>query len=127
MDCDFYTDNLCLEVSNYPAKKIVALLNVNRRVGADLIADVVDQSADNLIDGVTAGEKNSKYLLISIFHKILFTAQENQYTFSHYYGNSIRREDDNHAHRDFAQDGGFLCPSGKFFPLHLQIDINFRD
>ena len=37
MDCDFYTDNLCLEVSNYPAKKIVALLNVNRRVGADLI------------------------------------------------------------------------------------------
>ena len=48
------------------------------------------------------------------------------YTFSHYYGNSIRREDDNHAHRDFAQDGGFLCPSGKFFPLHLQIDINFE-
>ena len=33
----------------------MALLNVNRRVGADLIADVVDQSADNLVDGVTAG------------------------------------------------------------------------
>ena len=62
MDCDFYTDTLCLEVSNYPAKKIVALLNVNRRVGADLIADVVDQSADNLIDGVTAGEIKLKYL-----------------------------------------------------------------
>ena len=60
MDCDFYTDNLCLEVSNYPAKKIVALLNVNRRVGADLIADVVDQSADDLIDGVTAGETKFK-------------------------------------------------------------------
>ena len=60
MDCDFYTDNLCLEVSNYPAKKIVALLNVNCRVGADLIADVVDQSADNLIDGVTAGETKFK-------------------------------------------------------------------
>ena len=34
----------------------MALLNVNRRVGADLIADVVDQSADNLVDGVTAGK-----------------------------------------------------------------------
>ena len=32
------------------------LLNVNRKVGADLIADVVDQSADNLVDGVTAGK-----------------------------------------------------------------------
>ena len=63
---------------------------------------------------------------LSISHKKIFTAQENQYTFSHYYGNSIRREDDNHAHRDFAQDGGFLCPSGKFFPLHLQIEINFE-
>ena len=56
-----------------------------------MIADVLDQSADNLIDGVTS-------------------AQENKYTFSHYYGN--RREDGNHLHRDFAQEGGFLCPSG---------------
>ena len=38
----------------------MALLNVNRRVGADLIADVVDQSADNLVDGVTAGRFNGK-------------------------------------------------------------------
>ena len=60
LDCDFYTDNLCLEVANYPVKKIMALLNVNRRVGADLIADVVDQSADSLVDGVTAGK--SRYL-----------------------------------------------------------------
>jgi hypothetical protein len=55
IDCDFYTDSLCLEVSQYPREEIVTLLSVNRRVGADLIADVVDQSADNLIDGVTAG------------------------------------------------------------------------
>ena len=31
--------------------------------------------------------------------------------------NKVRKEDgpsdDNHIHRDFAQDGGFLCPSGK--------------
>jgi len=56
VDCDFYTDSICLTVNSYPAKKIMALLNVNRRVGADLIADVVDQSADNLVDGVTAGK-----------------------------------------------------------------------
>ena len=36
--------------------EIVSLLSVNRRIGADLIADVIDQSADNLIDGVTAGK-----------------------------------------------------------------------
>jgi len=42
---------------------------------------------------------------------ILVSAQENRYTFAHYYGN--RREDGaNHVHRDFAQEGGFLCPSG---------------
>ena len=39
----------------------MSLLSVNRRVGADLIADVVDQSADNLVDGVTAGKKNVLY------------------------------------------------------------------
>ena len=46
----------------------MALLNVNRRVGADLIADVVDQSADNLVDGVTAGKcirKNGDFTKIS--------------------------------------------------------------
>ncbi len=71
-------------------EEIIALLSRNRRISSDLIADVLDQSADNLIDGVTA-------------------AQENKYTFAHYYGN--RREDGNHLHRDFAQEGGFLCPS----------------
>ena len=40
----------------------MSLLSVNRRVGADLIADVVDQSADNLVDGVTAGKKYSVFL-----------------------------------------------------------------
>ena len=71
----------------------------NRRIGADLVADVVDQSADNLIDGVTS-------------------AQENKYTFAHYYGNLRRQDGDlleaqgSKKHRDFAQEGGFLCPSG---------------
>ena len=51
-----------------------------------------------------------------------FVAQENRYTFTHYYGG--RREDEgNHVHRDFAQDGGFLCPSGNkniFFSMEYQ-------
>ena len=73
-DCDYYTDNLCLKVANYPKEQIVGLLSGrNRRVGNDLIADVLDQSADELIDGVTS-------------------AQENRYTFSHYFGNADRRE-----------------------------------
>ena len=73
-DCDYYTDNLCLKVASYPKEQIVGLLSGrNRRVGTDLIADVLDQSADELIDGVTS-------------------AQENRYTFSHYFGNADRRE-----------------------------------
>ena len=73
-DCDFYTSTLCLNVVNYPKEQIIALLSgSNRRVGTDLVADVLNQSADELIDGVTS-------------------AQENRYTFSHYYGQSQRRE-----------------------------------
>jgi hypothetical protein len=45
----------------------------NRRIGTDLIADVLDQSADELIDGVTS-------------------AQENSYTISHYFGDAERRD-----------------------------------
>lgn len=99
-DCDYYTNNLCLNVANYPKEEIILLLSGrNRRVGTDLIADVLDQSADELIDGVTS-------------------AQENSYTISHYFGPAERREDtkgrpnnDPASVRDFAQDGGFLCPS----------------
>jgi len=90
LDCDFYTDDLCLGVREYPRKEIVRLLGANRRISDDMIADVSLQSADELIDGVSSN-------------------QENTYDFNHYFGN--RREDDSHKHRDFAQDGGFLCPS----------------
>ena len=44
-----------LFVMSFCRNEIVSLLSVNRRIGADLIADVIDQSADNLVDGVTAG------------------------------------------------------------------------
>ena len=47
------------------------------------------------------------------------SAQENAYTFDHYFGrdsenNDVERQDNGlAAHRGFAGDGGFLCPSGK--------------
>lgn len=75
----------------HSSKSILAVLGRNHRIGDDLVADVIDQSADNLIDGVTS-------------------AQENTYTFNHYYGKNRRQDDE--GHRDFAQEGGFLCPSG---------------
>ena len=43
------------------------------------------------------------------------TAQENRYTFAHYFGkDGIRRQDGEieSKNRDFAEEGGFLCPSG---------------
>ena len=43
--------------------EILELLNTNRRASNDLVADVLDQSADNLIDGVTSGKLNSKKIL----------------------------------------------------------------
>ena len=39
-----------------------------------------------------------------------FPDQELTYDHSHYYG-TRRQEDDSHKHRDFAEEGGFLCPS----------------
>ncbi|TRY80411.1 hypothetical protein TCAL_16787 [Tigriopus californicus] len=91
-DCNHYTDDLCLDANNYPSEQILGLLDRNRRIGADLVADVIDQSADNLIDGVTS-------------------AQENSYTFTHYFGENRRQDGVEQKHRDFAEEGGFLCPS----------------
>jgi len=91
VDCDFYTDSLCLGVKQYPMKEISRLLGANRRLSNDMIADVTEQSADDLIDGVSSN-------------------QELTYDYSHYYG-TRRQEDETHKHRDFAEEGGFLCPS----------------
>ncbi len=98
-DCQHYTDSLCIEAAAYHGEEILSLLSQNRRVGSNLIADVTDQDADALIDGVTS-------------------AQESKYTVSHYYGDEEGGEGENRRQgsskgrtRDFAQDGGFLCPS----------------
>ena len=106
VDCDFYTSDICLDVANYPSQQIISLLNSNRRAGSDLVAEVIDQSADELIDGVTS-------------------SQENAYTYSHYYGQ--RRDDGIQVQRDFAQDGGFLCPSGSNDNLERSLYLMFQN
>ena len=60
------------------------------------------------------------------------SAQENAYTFDHYFGrdsaNDIERQDDGlAAHRDFAGDGGFLCPSGKTSKNFNNLIIKLRE
>ena len=45
-NCKRYTEDICIAASDYPSEAILAVLNRNVRVGNDLIADVVDQSAD---------------------------------------------------------------------------------
>ena len=44
------------------------------------------------------------------FNRTCHSDQELTYDYSHYYG-TRRQEDDSHKHRDFAEEGGFLCPS----------------
>ena len=61
LDCDYYTDTLCLGVRDYPRQEISRLLGANRRLSDDMIADVSLQSADDLIDGVSS----SKMMIIS--------------------------------------------------------------
>jgi hypothetical protein len=90
-DCDFFTEGICLEVRNYPLEALANILNRNRPVLDTMLAEVRSQSADDLTDGITS-------------------AEERKYSYSHYYGNRKQGED-THAHRDFAEDGGFLCPS----------------
>lgn len=90
-DCNLYTEGICLDVRNYPSDIISNYLSRHKPALATMLAEVRSQSADDLVEGISADE-------------------ENKYSFSHYYGN--RRQDENsHAHRDFAQEGGFLCPS----------------
>jgi len=87
--CDLYTEDICLETDDYPSAEVLSSLRSEKHVSATLLADVKDQSADELVDGITA-------------------SQERAYDFGHYYGN---RREDTAASRDFASDGGFLCPS----------------
>ena len=54
---------------------------------------------------------------------IIYMWQENLYTFDHYFGVGQRRADTGDtspSKRDFAEDGGFLCPSGRVQIKYLQ-------
>ena len=66
-----------------------------------MIADVNDQSADDLIDGVSS----SKFKIDpkSFVDNYFQTDQELTYDYSHYFG-TRRHEDDTHKHRDFAEE-----------------------
>ena len=74
-----------------------------------MIADVSEQSADDLIDGVSSSEYIIMFQDDSNIWIIL--DQELTYDYSHYFGQNRRQDDDAHKHRDFAEEGGFLCPS----------------
>ncbi|XP_053638267.1 uncharacterized protein [Cherax quadricarinatus] len=90
-NCVRYTEDICLDTEEYPHEAILSSLVRDPSRADTMIAEVRSQSADDLVDGVSS-------------------AQESKYDFQHYFGN--RRADTvNHAHRDFAQDGGFLCPA----------------
>lgn len=91
---------------------IANYLSRNKPALENMLAEVRSQSADDLVDGITSSE-------------------ERRYSYNHYYGsrflfkihficealskrsvsNGRRQGEDNHAHRDFAEEGGFLCPS----------------
>jgi len=87
--CEVFTENICLVTQDYPSDAIRAALTGDVARSRRLVADVRNQSADDLVDGISA-------------------RQEQLYDFGHYYGN---RRQDTDGSRDFATDGGFLCPS----------------
>ncbi|KAF2354090.1 Spaetzle [Trinorchestia longiramus] len=93
--CTQYTETICLDADNYPHAEILSSLEGDKGRTNVLIAEVRNQSADNLVDGITA-------------------RQEEKYNYSHYFGSkpdSRDRRQDNDVHRDFADEGGYLCPS----------------
>ncbi|XP_037784911.1 uncharacterized protein LOC119580831 isoform X1 [Penaeus monodon] len=90
-NCLRYTDDICLDSAEYPHEAILSSLIRDPSRADTMMAEVRSQSADDLVDGVSS-------------------VQEARYDFQHYFGNR-RAGTENHAHRDFAQDGGYLCPS----------------
>ncbi|KAK7082025.1 Neurotrophin 1 Source FlyBase [Halocaridina rubra] len=89
--CVKYTEDICLDATDYPHEAILSSLIRDPSRSDTMIAEVRTQSADDLVDGVSS-------------------TQESKYDYQHYFGNR-RQGTENHAHRDFARDGGYLCPS----------------
>ena len=59
----FLSTRLWRLLQSYHGDEILSQLSQNRRVGSNLIVDVIDQDADELIDGVTSG----KYIGVCLF------------------------------------------------------------
>ncbi|XP_043203371.1 uncharacterized protein LOC122371262 [Amphibalanus amphitrite] len=96
-ECDFYAEDICLASSVYPGDAIRASISRDRPMVDAMFAEVQEQSADILVEGVSS-------------------KQEELYDYTHYFGaesrtQTERRGIESHSHRDFAQDGGYLCPS----------------
>ncbi|XP_068225927.1 uncharacterized protein [Palaemon carinicauda] len=89
--CVKYTEDICLDSIEYPHEAILSSLIRDPSRSDTMIAEVRSQSADDLVDGVSS-------------------SQESKYDYQHYFGNR-RAGTENHVHRDFARDGGYLCPS----------------
>lgn len=102
--CSHFTETICLDSDFYPYDEIARSLATGSTVADTIFAEVPSQSADTLVDGVSS-------------------MQEETYDYTHYFG--TRRQDSSvlptkqsqqsgvaaHSHRDFAEEGGYLCPS----------------
>jgi len=90
-ECDYFSDELCLVVQDYPIEAISEAIEQHPDIGSVLVREPeIDRS---WVDGVPR-------------------TQEHNYNFKHYFGQR-KSEDETttHRHRDFAGEGGFLCPS----------------
>ncbi|XP_077504604.1 uncharacterized protein LOC144114620 isoform X1 [Amblyomma americanum] len=84
--CDRFSEDICLDDFEYPTAAILDSISRQRARFDTMYAEVRDRSAQ--VDGVTR-------------------KQEERYTPRHYFGASERDS----RPRDYAPDGGFLCPS----------------
>jgi hypothetical protein len=89
-ECDYFSDDLCLLVQDYPIEAISEALEQHPEAGNLLVKE--PEAERSWVDGV---QRNQEY----------------NYNFKHYFGQRRNDEETTHRHRDFAGEGGFLCPS----------------
>ncbi|CAG7731018.1 unnamed protein product, partial [Allacma fusca] len=102
----YYNLTFCLEDSHYPTETILWAIRQSGHYAEKLLSDVTYQSADNLVDGLTR-------------------AEEEGYTYQHYFGGSHHQ----HLHLDkykppyqgysyspeYYKKGGYICPSDIYY------------
>merc|ERR1711962_344195 len=97
----YYNLTFCLQDDYYPVDTIKHELERNKPLVDRILNDITYQSADNLVDGLTK-------------------AQEEGYTYQHYYGSSkhqVYGEDYiGYTHSpEYYKEGGYVCPSDIFY------------